>query len=106
MPTRPLDIQKLFAAHFTAQRCCDWMRKTVQLRLLKSPTSKALWLVLAGLSACTTTSRAPTTSMVLNLDTVRLKGWFSAKGEWTLFPMSDFEKCYPYVKEEQQKCVS
>ena len=43
--------------------------------------------------------------MVLNHDTVQLEGWFSAKGEWTLFPMPDFRTYDPYVKEDD-KCVS
>lgn len=42
---------------------------------------------------------------VLNEETVRLEGWFSARGEWTLFSTFDFERYNPYVKESD-KCVS
>jgi len=44
--------------------------------------------------------------MVLNQETVQLVGWFSAKGEWTLFPTPDFAHYDPYVKQDERKCVS
>jgi len=44
--------------------------------------------------------------MVVRQDTVRLEGWFSARGEWTLFPTPDFDKYDPFVAAEERKCTS
>jgi hypothetical protein len=71
---------------------------------LKSTAFIALWSLLATLSACVS-AVAPASAVVLNNDTVRLEGWFSVRGEWTLFSMSDFKSYNPYVKDED-RCVS
>lgn len=42
----------------------------------------------------------------VNQTTVQLEGWFSARGEWILFPSKDFENYDPFNKEESKKCVS
>lgn len=48
----------------------------------------------------------PETAIVVRQDTTRLEGWFSARGEWTLFPTPDFEKYDPFVEAEARKCAS
>jgi hypothetical protein len=35
-----------------------------------------------------------------------LQGWFSATGEWILFPSEDFEDYDPFKTNENEKCVS
>lgn len=60
--------------------------------------------MLSVLAACgSAVKSAPATR--LSEDTVQLEGWFSARGEWTLFATSDFGNYNPYVKEEE-RCVS
>jgi len=42
----------------------------------------------------------------LNQRTVQLEGWLLIKGEWNVFPNSDFENYNPYNQLEKEKCVS
>jgi hypothetical protein len=69
------------------------------------PTSCVpLWFSVVVLSACVS-AVVPAAATALHQDTVRLEGWFSARGEWTLFATPDFRNYNPYVQEED-KCVS
>lgn len=55
-------------------------------------------------SACAAQSISAS-EIVLNNESREISGWFSAKGEWTLFP--DNPKDYdPYLSNENMRCVS
>tara|TARA_R110002072_G_scaffold148743_9_gene296292 strand:+ start:169 stop:585 length:417 start_codon:yes stop_codon:yes gene_type:complete len=57
------------------------------------------------LSGCIAASPLPG-RFALNEDTTDLAGWFLSRGEWTLFPASDFAAYTPYDLPDDQKCVS
>ena len=63
-------------------------------------------VALAACVSCATTQ----SSVDLKLDTKQLDGWLSARGEWILFPRSDFENYELYVGEklvpEEDRCIS
>jgi hypothetical protein len=63
-----------------------------------------LSLFVAG-SGCVVAS-LPRLEFQVERSTVELKGWFSAKGEWILFPLANFKKYSPFELAESQKCVS
>lgn len=67
----------------------------------------ALVVVIAGCaSAPPTTGNAPA-EIVLEKNTVRLEGWFSARGEWMVSPISGgIEDFNPLEKPPNQRCVS
>lgn len=51
---------------------------------------------------------APPFGLEINLQqsTTEIEGWFSAKGEWILFPLKNFEDYEPLNLSENNKCVS
>lgn len=73
-------------------------------------TNATLAVLIAASSGCTlapTAADAPPAGIVLDKSSVRLEGWFSARGEWMVNPASgDFESYIPADKAENQRCVS
>lgn len=65
-----------------------------------------LLVPLALMSAACTARPALANEIVLNSDATELAGWFSARGEWTLFPAKSTKRYNPYTNNENAKCVS
>jgi hypothetical protein len=64
----------------------------------------ASWLFLFGLPACVSTT-VPMVGLALDEDTVKLEGWFSARGEWAIFSELSFSNYDPYAQNDK-RCVS
>ena len=65
-----------------------------------------LWgAALAG-AACAGTPRLPAGGYHLDAGTREVSGWFSARGEWTLFSSRRWKGYNPYTNDENTKCVS
>jgi len=68
---------------------------------------KTILLALAALTSTACVARPlPPVEIVLTGDAKEIAGWFSAKGEWTLFPSQHSRRYNPYVNNENAKCVS
>lgn len=59
-------------------------------------------------SACAATPAPPATAheIALRSDTREISGWFSAGGEWALYPNKLSRPYDPYTSNENAKCVS
>lgn len=60
---------------------------------------------LSGLSACVT-GGAASASLPAEASQKEMSGWFSATGEWILFPEENFSSYNPYTKDDNKKCTS
>jgi hypothetical protein len=56
-------------------------------------------------SACATESSGGRAIRV-SVDTREIEGWFSAAGEMTVYPDSDWSEYSPYTRDEDHKCLS
>lgn len=64
----------------------------------------ATWVLASG--ACAAPPLAPGGEIALNGGTKEITGWFSAGGEWALYP-NNLSRAYdPYATNENAKCVS
>jgi hypothetical protein len=72
---------------------------------MRSGAALLLVSFLTAMSGCVAT-HLPEAEIALDPSSTQLEGWFSARGEWTLFPAEDFKNYSPYNKEENKKCVS
>lgn len=73
------------------------------------PIKSAGALILVSCLAACSVSSVPNClpkEIELKQDTRRIEGWFSAKGEWILFPTKSFRDYSPFGRDENQKCVS
>lgn len=68
---------------------------------------KGILLTLGALISTACVARSlPPVEIVLTNDAKEVAGWFSARGEWTLFPDQHSRRYNPYVNNENAKCVS
>lgn len=56
-------------------------------------------------TACVARSVSPG-GIVVNSDGTKISGWFSARGEWALFPKRNKTDYNPYTTNDNEKCVS
>ncbi len=70
----------------------------------------SLITVLAASAGCVSTQLTPAVAppeIVLHKDSVRIEGWFSARGEWMVSPgRGEFDSFNPLEKPMDQRCVS
>ena len=63
-------------------------------------------LALTFASAACVTRSVSTSGILMNGEATELSGWFSAKGEWALYPNRSKTRYYPYAVDESLKCLS
>ncbi len=69
------------------------------------PVATTLLLLQLANGGCAS-GHASSTELALNQHTESLEGWFSAKGEWTVFPSEDFGSYDPFKAQGNGRCVS
>lgn len=78
-----------------------------KVKILGAMTFVLLAAASAGCTSVPATAAATAAEIVLEKHTVRLEGWFSARGEWAVYPTSgDFDSQGPLDKPHNQRCVS
>ena len=60
----------------------------------------------SGCAAPRPPERVVAAPVLLERSTVRIEGWFSARGEWMVNSQKDYQTYYPIGKDENDRCVS
>lgn len=68
--------------------------------------TSSLLLAAASINVACVARSIPVDEIVLNSEVKEVSGWFSANGEWALFPNKNFKPYDPYSLNENAKCVS
>jgi len=100
-----------------APRCCSGFSANHVVRASAQRSFVGRWgrmsirtttIALALTLVCTACVARPVSAsgIVLNVEATELSGWFSAKGEWALFPSRSKRHYNPYTNDENAKCVS